>query len=785
MIRRAFAILLLLAAVVKALAAEAPQQHWTLEAANGLGWAVYDPDTGLFHGTNGVIFTYDGAYVTADSMTVKQDTDQVFADGNVRIQQREQLWIGEHIVYNWVTGQLEAREFRTGKPPVFVEGQGLHAESTDTNKMVFSPGNVSDQTNLLLRATNAFINIDDISDPLVKIRARSITVIPGQKLIARHAFLEVGGVPIFYWAYYERNLGPQANNFNFHPGYRSSYGAFLLTRYQWFLNQELDGILHTDYRTRRGPGVGPDVNLHMGKWGEAFIRYYYLDDFDPYAGISITNGSPWSGNTNNPRLHIPHDRQRLAFEWVANPYTNLSFRSQINYQTDPGVLHDFLEVEYRHNPQPPTFLEANKVSQNFSLDLYAHPRLNEFLETVERLPDVRLTGYRQQLWETPLYYESQSSIGYFRRRFADTNQLYPIFGAYSTNGQTYAAARADTYHEITLPETFFGWLNFTPRVGGRFTYYSSAEGPGAVTEDASRAVFDTGAELSFKASRVWPGFQSKLFEADGLRHIIEPSVDYAYVPRPNKVGTNEIPQFDFELPSLRLLPLEFPEYNSIDTIDEQNTLRLGMRNKLQTKRAGKVVDLVDWDLYADWHLHPEPLLEDGIGRQDQGHTFSDVYSDLVLRPRSWLTFESLTRFDSVHGDLRFSMHTVTLQPSTTWNWTIAHFYLRHLSDDPTNSPIYLGDTENIVSSSFFFNLNENWSARLTHRIDVAAGRMQEQIYTVYRDFRSWTGALSFRWRDNPSGPQDFGVAFTFSIKAYPRYPLGVDAVRPYYLLGGG
>src|SRR4051812_41263349 len=267
--------------------------------------------------------------------------------------------------------------------------------------------------------------------------------------------------------------------------------------------------------------------------------------------------------------------------------------------------------------------------QNFSLDVYAQPRLNDFLETVERLPDVRLNGYRQQLWESPLYYESETSMGYFRRRFADTNQLFPLVGPYSTNGQRYAAARADTFHQVTLPETFFGWLNFTPRVGGRFTYYSSAEGPGAMTDEVYRGVFNTGAELSFKASRVWPAFQSKLFEADGLRHIMEPSVDYTYVPRPNRVGTTEIPQFDFELPSLRLLPLEFPEYNAIDTIDEQNAVRLGLRNKIQTKRAGKVVDLLDWAVYADWHLHPEPVLDEGIGRQDQGHTFSDIYSDLV------------------------------------------------------------------------------------------------------------------------------------------------------------
>ena len=30
-----------------------------------------------------------------------------------------------------------------------------------------------------------------------------------------------------------------------------------------------------------------------------------------------------------------------------------------------------------------------------------------------------------------------------------------------------AAANGITYHQVLLPETFFGWLNVTPRAGGR------------------------------------------------------------------------------------------------------------------------------------------------------------------------------------------------------------------------------------------------------------------------------------------------------------------------------
>ena len=207
-----------------------------------------------------------------------------------------------------------------------------------------------------------------------------------------------------------------------------------------------------------------------------------------------------------------------------------------------------------------------------------------------------------------------------------------------SDGLDYEAARVDTYQKLLLPQTFFGWLNVTPRVGGRYTYYSTATGPGATTDDVSRWVFDTGAEVSSKASRLWPEAQNDFFQVDGLRHIIEPSINYAYIPNPNVYGTNQVPQFDYQLPSLRLLPITMPDYNSIDSIQGENVFRFGLHNKLQTKREGQVVNLVDWNVYTDWYLHPNT----------NQTTFSDLYSDLTLKPRSWLTLESLTRYD-IHG----------------------------------------------------------------------------------------------------------------------------------------
>ena len=121
-----------------------------------------------------------------------------------------------------------------------------------------------------------------------------------------------------------------------------------------------------------------------------------------------------------------------------------------------------------------------------------------------------------------------------------------------------------------------------------------------------------------------------------------------------------------------------------------------------------------------------------------------------------------------------AFHQLTLTPNEKWSWGIGHWYLRNG---------FFGNGDNFITSTIFFRLNDNWGLRMMHDFNAENGRLQEQFYTIYRDLRSWTGALTFRVLDNGSGPKDFTVAFTFSLKAAPKTRVGGDAVHPYQLVG--
>lgn len=697
----------------------AQELAWEIEALGPDSAFVYDPTTGQATGTNGVVVRYDDALLTAQRVTVNQTTGDAEAEGTVRIQRGTQIWAGERLRYNFFTREIEAATFRTGEGRVFAAGEGLYA---DPEQGVYF-------------ATNALITAEDHDPPGFCVHSRRIKIVPGQYVEARNATLYAGTVPVMFLPYYRRSLELPTHGFSLTPGYRSRFGPFLLGTYDWQHGENWDGSLHLDYRLRRGVGAGADANYRLGRLGDGQFHYYYLNDERP--------GKTDFGES------IDRHRHRVRFAHSARPATNWNLLAVARYQTDADLLRDFFESEYRQNPSPNTFVEVSKFWDNFSLNLLAQPRLNDFLESVERLPDIKLVGFRQPIGPLPLFYESESSVGYYRRRFIETN--------FSPNVD-YGAARADTFHQVVLPLHLLGWLQVSPRVAGRFGYYGAASGDGGTTEEHYRAVFSAGNEVSFKALRTWPALESRWLELDGLRHVIEPSANYVYIPRPN-VRPEELPQFDYLFPNLRLTPLEFPDFQAVDAIDSQNTIRWGLRNKLQTKRHGQVCDFADWLLFADWRLNP---------RRDQ-RTWSDLYSSLRWRPRSWWVLDSEIRFHPQDAELRLTYHAIQVAPTSTWSWRLGHLFVsREVSEENASVSGFRRPGNNSWTSDLSLQVSENWSFRVVHLIDAKAARLQEQSYTLYRDWRSWTAGLTFRARDYEVGDEDYTVAFTISLKAFPR-----------------
>lgn len=706
-----------------------PQDLARIESLDGQGEIELDPESGEAFATQGVVIRYRGSTVSARSLRWDREAGLVEAQGDVRIESGtgggSEAWRGEKASYDFNRRVLVAENFRLGQRPFFAAGQRVEG-NTATNRFM---------------ALDAFVTTDDVAEPAYRIRARQIEIRPGEFLEARNATLFIGNTRVLTLPHYRKNLRPHTRFWTVTPGYRSVFGPFTLNRYHWQVSTNTELTLDADWRLKRGAAGGPGVAYNLGPWGTGSASGYFAHDLDPFRTAGTTP--------------VDEDRRLLRFQHSLTNGAGLTIKGRVEEQSDALVYRDFFESNFRGDPQPKTLAEINQAWPNWTLDVLVQPRLNEFFQAIERLPDVKLTGLRQEVGVTGLYYDSESSFAYLR------------FQPGMLGGASYAGARGDTYHQFLLPKTYLGWLNVTPRVGTRLSYYMEPEDLPRIARDQTRAVFNTGAEITTKASRNWTLSRFKPLDIDGLRHIVEPGLNYVFVPNPS-LHPSQIPQFDYEWITPRLLPIDFPDYNAIDSIDSQNVIRWSLRNRLQTKRADGVADVVNWALYTDWRLHP----------RDGQSTFAELYSDMDLAPARWVTFHSQVRYGINQSSWREANHLMTLRPGERWAWTLGHRYL------PTDLATY-GLGNNLVFSSFFYRFNENWAARATQQFEARDGVLEEHSYMLYRDLRSWTAALGVRIRDNRVGADDWSVVLTFQFKAFPRIRLGEDADRGAGRLFGG
>jgi LPS-assembly protein len=396
---------------------------------------------------------------------------------------------------------------------------------------------------------------------------------------------------------------------------------------------------------------------------------------------------------------------------------------------------------------------------------------------------------QQKIFGSQIEYTSTSSVVNFQQRFADTtyfqdpgSYIYNSFPhttaydyyhpgsqnyAYNTAEQNnYDAFRYDTYHEFSYTHQYFNFLSLTPRVGGRFTYYSddnsdtndtvnnNGETNDAVTNPKARLAADAGLAGDFKVSRTWIDAKIPALGINGIRHVFEPYFDSEYAPSPT-VTPNQIRGFDDRLYSTQLQPLDWTDYNSIDSLDKEAVVRFGAFNKIQTKRDGANYDLLSWQTYADADF------DHNFSAATPNSTLSDVFNDIRLYPTPQFQFRSFSAIDVSGGGYNEIDNSLVWSPNPAFQASIGDNLINH-------SQVF--QSGNDASLELFYRLNEHWQFETQHQFDVNNQRLQLQQYTIYRDLDAWKLALTLADGEE-NGKGDESIFFTLTLKAFPQYNL--------------
>lgn len=699
----------------------------TIDAEN----MTFDKASNTYLADGHVVIHDKDATLQADHVKYNTETKEAWAEGHVRLNQAAQEWVAPSLYYNFATRAVKTPQADGFVDPLYMRAENL--EQATTNHYVFTRGS----------ATTC-----DYDKPDYHFDATHGEIWPGSRVVLYNVTLRFGNTPVCWFPIVVFSLNGNTPPIVVSIGENTQSGFFLLSAFTWKPTKDLQVTVHADERTRRGFGTGADVQYRMGPDGHGLVTGYYVNDANP---------------KDNSFGESSADHDRYRGEWQHKQYftNDVTVTVDLNKLSDSDVMDDFFPNEFRHNREPGSVADVTKAGPDYTLSLLTTPQFNEFFAGVERLPEGKLSVDRTRLGNTPFFYEGESSVGQYHNVPGNTN----VLGSVADTNFVGNAVRADTFHQIVMPEMLGGWLSVIPRAGIRGDYYSRAPDDGPVQDGVTRVVYDLGTEASFKVSREWDDVHNDWFRVDGLRHILQPFVDYQWVPNPNQ-ATNDLFQFDSvrdvtllggdSLSLTRYSPLEFPAYNTIDSITAENTLRFGLRQTLQTRRDGQAWNLVDLTGWTDWQI------EKSAGQTD----FSDFFGTMELRPWRWLSLDTFARYDLEGGVMREFNTEMRVIDTDRWIFGVGTRYLK--------------DDSNLVSADLAYRLTRHWTARVYERYDMEDGTWEEQSYTLRQETHDWFIDYGFRYlgrHDQPGVPtqrDEMTVFFSVSLKAFPSNVLTVN-----------
>jgi LPS-assembly protein len=726
-----------------------------------------------------VVVRYKGDVLFADHVIFDRATKVMIATGNARLFSGSKVYRGDSITYNLDTKAITSANFTAADLFRFLQGQ-----------QITTPGFNH------YRLTNAYFTTSNRQNPSFRLKASTIEYRPNDEVVLKNVVLFIGNVPCFYFPVFVQSLTDSRPTYQFQIGDSSQFGYFIDNKYNWVANDKLRGDVEFDIREKRGYAGGVDVQYFPTLTSDILLKTYYAQDNLYSRPDPLFPNSPNHGDLNNSNVYdgVPADnRYRVAYQQYLQFSPDFSSTADLNLWSDPWITRDYFQSEYQQENQPANFISLNTTEPNWTMSLLASPQVNPFFETVERLPEFEIDVKQQKIFNSPIEYTSQNSVVNFQRKFADTQYFrspldYP-YTSFPSNmpqttaydyyhpGQTpgydasqlsnYSAYRYDTYHEFSLPHQYFNFLTLTPRIGGRFTYYTDNNSnlydtnnlngdasTNKIKNDEARVAGDVGLSGDFKISRTWLDVKDANLGINGIRHEIEPYFDSVYAPAPT-VSPNDIRGFDNRLYSTQLQPLDWTEYNSIDSIDRQAVVRFGVWNRIQTKRDGANYNLVTLQTYADADF------DHNFSAATSSDTFSNLFNNLTISPTPQLSFQTRSSLAINSNSYNEIDNNVIWSPDPSLQFTVGEAYISH-------STIF-GDS-NQATLDLFYRMNEHWQLEAQEQFEATTGHLQLQQYSVYRDLDAWQLGLSYS-DSELNNQSDRSVYFTLTLKAFPKYEL--------------
>ncbi len=703
---------------------------------------------------------FNDGQLTCDKATVFTDTNDIYAQGRVRLERGKEIFRGELAQYNTKT-----------KKGRFMEGTAYESPWYQHGRMTYHLAEG------VLRVTPGYLTSCPFEPPHFWFQGRQSTVFANERLAkASGTALFVDTVPLLYLPWL--SVTDRKSPFFIIPGKRKPWGPFALMGYRYQLDSgpgSQQGTLRMDWRRFFKWGFGIDHRIESEKFGTGLFKVY----FNRERNMRIKFADLPKGARRN--------RYRVLWRHKWNPLPDTTVITDYQKFRDENFRKEFLfREEFITDSQPESFISSITSADDFTLSFLAKKRVNRFQTADEAMPEATLELKPKRIGDTEFFSETRFDFASLQHKPAHSDLDYDVI-------------RVDWFQQLSYAMNWFRPILITPKAGVRQTFYtkdiqgSNREGK----RDFFSGQGSLGADASLKLFRIFPVATNWLgLNINLLRHVLTPTVSYTYDRTPT-------------------VPNELLNFSAAPS--PTNALTFGLENKLQTRRPDINHKLRNVDLAR--FLVSLPYTFHGNGNK-RGGRFGNWSFDAEAYPWSWLRLESDWTYESIlsipTADDHSSAWNLDLvmvggkgEPDAQHAHKIVDAVgLTTPSNVDATAPAYkafqpgpqdfgialLPQGQWYVGLGHRFSRNDKaesvleWNWQLTNKWQIGTfhrfswkevatasdggvvkrfNNLREYQYTLTRDLHDWIGQLVYRV-DREFGEE---LYFTLTLKAYPELPI--------------
>lgn len=628
----------------------------------------YNPTNSHLIATGNARLTTDTASIQANKMEYSSENRVASAHGNAIFSNNHVFILADSLDYNLADGIITGSNCNIYSTPIVVNASKLHLE---------------EQYQRTGDGTLYFGQPDDFTP---NVSAKNFEILHLREIRAKSIVFRIGKVPFFYLP----SLSFTTKEYPFwlknDYGVQKNLGFFLRNDFYFRTNKEMriGGLL--DVYTNRGLLFGPALEIETKSDS---VKIFSESKF----GFIHDNGSFEVRNEGINQQPMERRRFFLETKNIAHFRKHVDAVAHLNWWSDLEVTRDFRPSWYKKDQIPDSFLETSYRGCNYLLSAFLRPKLNNFHDTVTKIPELRAEMLPSRLGETNIY--CRTYINYAHLQGKDANK------------QRREADKFDGYFGAYLPLSGSNWFNLSPIAGVRVTEYLKQQNNKNCTRVIAQFGLDTNMLFSGKLD-----YENEVWNIHGIKHIIQPVIQYRYIPKAEIENTN-IPLLETKVFDTNLPIIDLADMRNVDDICPQNMFRVGLKNLLQTSTGGyHARDLLKFDLYQDVRLKRSV---DKI-RNAKEKTLSDTYILLGLCPVNWLDFDCYARVDPKNMTFNEITASTNIHSGDVWKLSFSAHSLRHYTDQ--------------CSLNFMAKLNSRLQMGVALYYDARIKKFTEQRFSI-------------------------------------------------------